>query len=57
MWGRTLVIRKCCHTKNGVRRKKNKGYKYHYLQKFEDKSISRMIKVLIEQFSVVKYER
>ena len=55
MWGRTLekvVIRKMACVE-----RKNKGYKYHYLQKFEDKSISQMIKVLIEQFSVVKYER
>ena len=39
------------------RRKKNKDFKYQYLHKFKDKSLSGMITVLVEQFSVRKYER
>ena len=44
------------NTNNGIERE-NKDFKYQYFLKFKDKSLSGMITVLVEQFSVKKYER
>lgn len=39
------------NTNNGVETK-NKDFKYQYLIRFKDKSLTEMITVLVEQFSV-----
>ena len=44
------------NTNNDVERK-NMDFKYQYLHKFKDKSLSGMITVLVEQVSVKKYKR
>ena len=39
------------NTNNGVETK-NEDFKYQYLIRFKDKSLTEMITVLVEQFSV-----
>ena len=45
------IMKVSVNTNNGVERK-NRDFKYQYLHKFKDKSLSRMITVLVK-----KYER
>ena len=59
MWVRAFrkgIMEVSVNTNNGVERK-NKDFKYQYLHKFKDKSLSGMITVLVEQVSVKKYKR
>ena len=51
--GRLLVN---CNTNNGVERQ-NESFKYSYLQRHKNSSITRTLSILIEDFLLEKYER
>ena len=45
-----------CHTNNGVERQ-NESFKYSYLQRHKNWSVTGMLSILIEGFLLDKYER
>ena len=45
-----------CNTNNGVERQ-NESFKYSYLQRHKNSSVTGMLSILIEEFLLDKYER